>query len=155
MGLMLATAWLLCLALAAGAAAEAGPANPWAATTAEKLAQFPGVTFGDPEDAEDIEYRLPREDALALLSDCTGYAGSAGSSPKGAVAAGRFEFHCFKYNTFISRPQQILSTLAGHRRINGVRYIRRPMSVLCCGRAPRASGTPHSLISVSTFPMLS
>ena len=65
--LMLATVWLLCLALAAGAAAEAGLANPWEETTAEELAQFPGVTFGVPEGAEDIEYRLLREDALAEM----------------------------------------------------------------------------------------
>ena len=65
--LMLAAIWLLCLALAAGAAAEAGLANPWEETTAEELAQFPGVAFGVPEGAEDIEYRLLREDALAEM----------------------------------------------------------------------------------------
>ena len=65
--LMLAATWLLCLALAAGAAAEAGLANPWEETTAEELARFPGVTFGVPEGAEDIEYRLLREDSLAEM----------------------------------------------------------------------------------------
>ena len=66
-GLILAAAWLLCLALAAGAAAETGLADPWEETTAEELAQFPGVTFGVPEGAEDIQYRLLREDALAEM----------------------------------------------------------------------------------------
>ena len=32
---------------------------------------------------------FPVEDALALLTDCTGYAGSAGGSLKGAIAASR------------------------------------------------------------------
>ena len=65
--LILIATWLLCLALAAGAAAETGLANPWEETTAEELVQFPGVTFGVPEGAEDIEYRLLREDALAEM----------------------------------------------------------------------------------------
>lgn len=65
--LMLATTWLLCLVLAVGAAAEIGLANPWEETSAEGLAQFPGVTFGIPEGAVDIEYRLLREDALAEM----------------------------------------------------------------------------------------
>ena len=59
--------WLLCLALAAGATAETGLANPWEETTADALARFPGVTFGVPEGAEDIEYRLLRKDALAEM----------------------------------------------------------------------------------------
>lgn len=41
--------------------------NPWEETTAEELAQFPGVTFGIPEGAENIEYRLLRADALAEM----------------------------------------------------------------------------------------
>ncbi len=65
--LILTAVWLMCLALAAGAAAETGLANPWEGTTAEELARFPGVTFGVPEGAEDIEYRLLREDALAEM----------------------------------------------------------------------------------------
>jgi len=66
-GLILAAAWLLCLVLAAGAAAEVGLANPWEETTAGELARFPGVTFGVPEGAEDIDYLLLREDALAEM----------------------------------------------------------------------------------------
>ena len=65
--LIFATVWLLCMALAASAAGEAGLVNHWEETTAEELAQFPGVTFGVPEGAEDVEYRLLREDMLAEM----------------------------------------------------------------------------------------
>ena len=58
-------------------------------TYPRKLARPLRVTFYAGEIDRTGDTRKVVEDALALLTDCTGYAGSAGGSLKGAIAADR------------------------------------------------------------------
>ena len=58
---------LLALLMLGGAMAEVGMANPWVETDAEGVMQAVGVSFGVPEGAENVVYRVLESESLAEM----------------------------------------------------------------------------------------
>ena len=58
---------ILVLLLAGSAMAEVGMANPWVETDADGVMQAVGVTFGVPEGAENVVYRVLEAEHLAEM----------------------------------------------------------------------------------------